>query len=51
MTISVDHDIVDGAPLTMRFAERFKKILLARTVLIAVMRRALAACEGWGQHA
>ena len=32
MTISVDHDIVDGAPL-MRFAERFKKILLARTAL------------------
>ena len=32
MTISVDHDIIDGAPL-MRFAERFKKILLARTAL------------------
>jgi 2-oxoacid dehydrogenases acyltransferase (catalytic domain) len=32
MTISVDHDIIDGAPL-MRFAERFKKILLGRTAL------------------
>jgi pyruvate/2-oxoglutarate dehydrogenase complex dihydrolipoamide acyltransferase (E2) component len=27
LNISIDHDIVDGAPL-VRFAERFKKILL-----------------------
>ena len=27
LNISIDHDIIDGAPL-VRFAERFKKILL-----------------------
>jgi hypothetical protein len=27
LNISIDHDIIDGAPLA-RFAERFKKILL-----------------------
>jgi hypothetical protein len=32
MTLSVDHDIVDGAPL-MRFTERFKKILLTQRAL------------------
>jgi hypothetical protein len=31
--LSVDHDIIDGAPL-MRFAERFKQILLNRTALM-----------------
>jgi pyruvate/2-oxoglutarate dehydrogenase complex dihydrolipoamide acyltransferase (E2) component len=33
LSLSVDHDIIDGAPL-MRFAERFKDILLNRTALI-----------------
>jgi 2-oxoacid dehydrogenases acyltransferase (catalytic domain) len=32
LTLSFDHDIVDGAPV-MRFAERFKKILLTQTAL------------------
>ena len=32
LNLSVDHDIIDGAPL-MRFAERFKQILLDRTAL------------------
>src|SRR5260370_10023801 len=34
LNISIDHDIVDGAPL-VRFAERFKKILLDRRPLPA----------------
>jgi hypothetical protein len=33
LTLSVDHDIVDGAPL-MRFAERFKQLLRDGTVLV-----------------
>jgi hypothetical protein len=33
LTLSVDHDIIDGAPL-MRFAERFKQILRNRTALM-----------------
>jgi hypothetical protein len=32
LNLSVDHDIIDGAPL-MRFAERFKQILINRTAL------------------
>jgi len=32
LCLSVDHDIVDGAPL-MRFAERFKQLLREGTVL------------------
>ena len=32
LNLSVDHDIIDGAPL-MRFAERFKQILRDRTAL------------------
>jgi hypothetical protein len=33
MNVSVDHGVIDGAPL-MRFAERFKRILLNRTALM-----------------
>jgi hypothetical protein len=33
LNLSVDHDVIDGAPL-MRFAERFKQILRNRTALI-----------------
>ena len=33
LNLSVDHDIVDGAPL-MRFAERFKQVLRNRTALM-----------------
>jgi 2-oxoacid dehydrogenases acyltransferase (catalytic domain) len=33
LNLSVDHDVVDGAPL-MRFAERFKQILRDRTALM-----------------
>ena len=32
LNLSIDHDIIDGAPL-MRFAERFKQILRDRTAL------------------
>jgi hypothetical protein len=34
LNLSVDHDIIDGAPL-MRFAERFKQILTDRTALMS----------------
>jgi hypothetical protein len=34
LNLSVDHDIIDGAPL-MRFAERFRQILLDRSALTA----------------
>jgi hypothetical protein len=34
LTLSVDHDVIDGAPL-MRFAERFKQILRDRTALVS----------------
>jgi pyruvate/2-oxoglutarate dehydrogenase complex dihydrolipoamide acyltransferase (E2) component len=34
MNISVDHEIIDGAPL-VRFAERFNKILLDGRALTA----------------
>jgi len=33
LSLSVDHDVIDGAPL-MRFVERFKQILLNRTALM-----------------
>jgi 2-oxoacid dehydrogenases acyltransferase (catalytic domain) len=33
LNLSIDHDIIDGAPL-MRFAERFRRILTDRTALI-----------------
>jgi hypothetical protein len=33
LNLSVDHDIIDGAPL-MRFAERFKQLLRNRTALM-----------------
>jgi 2-oxoacid dehydrogenases acyltransferase (catalytic domain) len=33
LNLSIDHDIIDGAPL-MRFAERFRRILADRTALI-----------------
>ena len=33
LNLSVDHDIIDGAPL-MRFAERFKQVLRDRTALM-----------------
>jgi len=33
LTLSVDHEVIDGAPL-MRFAERFKQILRDRTALM-----------------
>jgi pyruvate/2-oxoglutarate dehydrogenase complex dihydrolipoamide acyltransferase (E2) component len=32
LNLSVDHDVIDGAPL-MRFAERFRKILLNQRAL------------------
>jgi pyruvate/2-oxoglutarate dehydrogenase complex dihydrolipoamide acyltransferase (E2) component len=32
LNLSVDHDIIDGAPL-MRFVDRFKRILLKGTSL------------------
>jgi pyruvate/2-oxoglutarate dehydrogenase complex dihydrolipoamide acyltransferase (E2) component len=41
LNLSVDHDIIDGAPL-MRFAERFRQILLDRT--------ALTSSEGEREH-
>jgi hypothetical protein len=33
LNLSVDHDVIDGAPL-MRFAERFKQMLLDQTALM-----------------